>query len=133
MVVILELSPAFDTVNHNILLNILQNHYEWLPIEQQIQFKILTITYKGKNNTAPKYIMDLIKISKSKRDNMWSNKAGIILNLPPVKYKTFVARSFSHAATKIWNELPKNIRESKTLDKFKQLLKTHLHKRAFNQ
>ena len=45
----------------------------WLPIEQQIQFKILTITYKGINNTAPKYIMDLIEISKPKRDNMQPN------------------------------------------------------------
>ena len=33
----------------------------WLPIEQQILFKILTIMYN-----APKYIMDLIKISKPK-------------------------------------------------------------------
>ena len=32
----------------------------WLPIEKQIQFKILTIMYKGINNTAPTYIMDLI-------------------------------------------------------------------------
>ena len=64
---------------------------QWLTIEQQIQFKILTITYKGTNNTAPKYVMDLVKISKPKRDNMHSNNAGIMFNVPPVKYKTFAA------------------------------------------
>ena len=42
----------------------------WLPIEQQIQFKILTITYKGINYTAPKYIIELLEISKPKGNNM---------------------------------------------------------------
>ena len=64
---------------------------------------------------------------------MQSNNAGIMLIIPPVKYKTFAARSFSYAAATQWNELPKNIRESKTLDKFKQVLKTHLYKKVFNQ
>ena len=108
-------------------------YLHWLPIEQQIQFKILTITYKGINNTAPKYIMDLTKTSKPKRNNMQSNNARIMLNVPPVNYKTFTARSFSYAATTLWNELPKNIRESKTLDKFQQVLRTCLYKKAFNQ
>ena len=90
----------------------------WLPIEQWMQFKILTITYHAINNTALKYIMDLIETSKLRRDNMWSNNVGIMLNVPSVKYKTFAARLFSYAAPKLWNELPKNIRESKTLDNF---------------
>ena len=30
--------------------------FHWLPIEQEIQLKILTIMYKGINNTAPNYI-----------------------------------------------------------------------------
>ena len=52
-----------------------------------------------------------------------------MLNVSPVKYKTFTARTFSHAAATLRNELPKNFRESKTLDKFKELLKTHLYKK----
>ena len=104
----------------------------WLPIEQQIQYNILTITYKGINNIAPRCIMDLIEISKPRRDNMWSNNAGIRLNVPPVRYKTFAARSFHYVAATLWNALSKNIRESKTLDKFKQALKTHMYRKAFN-
>ena len=42
----------------------------WLPIKQWIQFKILTIMYKGINNTEPKYITDLVEMSKPKRANM---------------------------------------------------------------
>ena len=91
----------------------------WLPIEQWIQFKILTITYKAINNTMPKYIMDLIETSKLRRDNMQSNNVRVMLNVASVKYKTFAARSFSYVAPKLWNELSKNIRESKTLGNFK--------------
>ena len=104
----------------------------WLPIEQQIQNKIPTITYKGINNIAPKYIMDLIEISELRRDNMQSNNAGIRLNVPPVKCKTFVARPFSYVPPTLWNALPKNIRESRTLDKSKQALKTYLYRITFN-
>ena len=49
----------------------------------------------------------------------------MMLNIPSVKYKTFAARSFGYATPKGWNELPKNITESKTLDNFKKGLKTH--------
>ena len=35
--------------------------------------------------------MDLVEISKPKWDNMPSNNTGILLNAPPVKYKTFAA------------------------------------------
>ena len=54
-----------------------------------------------------------------------------MLNVLPVKYETFAARSFSHAAATLWNDLSNKMRESKTLDKFKQLLKTHLYKKSF--
>ena len=46
-----------------------------------------------------------------------------MLNISSVKYKIFAARSFGYAAPKLWNEVPKNIRESKTLDNFKKVLK----------
>ena len=62
----------------------------WLPVEQQSQYKILTITYKGINKIAPKYIMNMIEISKLRRDNMWPNNAGIRPNVPQVKYKTLL-------------------------------------------
>ena len=54
---------------------------------------------------APRYTIDLLKANEPKRDNMWSNKAGLMLNtncsklkVPLVKHNTFAARSFSYAA-----------------------------------
>ena len=98
----------------------------WLPIEQGIHYKILTITYKVIQNRAPKYIMDLLRPDEPKRGNMQSNKSGLKLRVPFIKYNTFTARSFSHAAATLWNGFPTNIRQCKTLDKFKSSLKTYL-------
>ena len=42
----------------------------WLPIEQCIHYKILTITYRAIQNGVPKSIMDLLRPEDLKRDNM---------------------------------------------------------------
>ena len=63
---------------------------------------------------------------------MWSNKTGLKLKVPLIKYNTFATWSFSYAAATLWNVLPTNIWECKTLDKFKGSLKTHLYRKAFN-
>ena len=105
----------------------------WLPIKWADPIQDTHNHVQRHKQDCTKYIMDLVEISKPNRDNMQSINAGIMLNVPPVKYKTFAARSLSHVATTLWNELPNNIRESKKLDKFKQWIKTHLYKITFNQ
>ena len=51
-------------------------------------------------------------------------------------YKTNITnigdRAFSVAAPTLWNSLPKDIRDSPTLDIFKTALKTHLFRTAYN-
>ena len=54
-----------------------------------------------------------------------------LLVIPHTKCKTFATRSFSVAAPTLWNNLPKDIRESDTLLSFKRDLKTHLYKEMF--
>ena len=81
----------------------------WLPIEQQIHYKMLTLMYKGLYNMAPQYIIDLLKANEPKRGNLWSNKAGLKLKVSLVKYNIFAIRSFSYTAAILWNALPTNI------------------------
>ena len=64
-------------------------------------------------------------------DNMWSNKSEVKLKVPLIKYNMFTTRSYSYAAATLWNGLPTNIRECKTLVKFKGSLKTYLYRKAF--
>ena len=57
----------------------------------------------------------------------------IMLEYPKEKsLRSFGDRSFSVAATKLWNELPEDIRNISSINVFKTALKTHLFKSAFN-
>ena len=103
----------------------------WLPIQQQIEFKILVLTHKCINNSAPRYLQDLFSIKAQNRVNMRSCSMGVLLNIPTVKQTTFTARSFRYIAPRLWNSLPTNIRGTNNLDKFKALIKTNLFQKAF--
>ena len=103
----------------------------WLPIWQWIEFDILTLTHKCINNSAPRYLQELISVKEQKRENMRSNSMVVLLNISTVKQTTFAARSFRHVAPTLWNRLSTNIRCTNSLDKFKGLLKTYLFQVAF--
>ena len=81
---------------------------------------------------APKYIADLLNIRKKGNYSLRSND-NIMLEYPKEKsLQSFSDRSFSVAATKLWNELPEDIRNISSINVFKTALKTHLFKSAFN-
>ena len=105
-------------------------HYTGYPCDKK-ELKILTITHNCINNSAPKYLQELISVKEQKRENMRSNGMAILLNITIVKQKKFAARSFRHVAPTLWNRLPTNIRSTNVLDKFKQLVKTYLFCIAF--
>ena len=105
----------------------------WLPIQQQIEFKILVLTHKCINNSAPGYLQDLISVKEQKRVNMRSNSMGVLLNIPTVKQTTFAARSFRHIVPTLWNRLPTNIRCTNNLDKLRDYLKQICLKRHFTK
>ena len=58
--------------------------------------------------------------------------SGLLLQPITLKTKkTLGDRSFSVAATKLWNSLPIDIRQEDNFIKFKVLIKTHLFKKAY--
>ena len=54
----------------------------------------------------------------------------LLLKEPGTTFET-TKRAFSISGPKLWNELPRKLRESKTLNRFKADLKTFLFCRAF--
>ena len=104
----------------------------WLPIRQCITFKICVLTYKLLHGQGPGYLQDFLhyKHSNSSR-SLRSPMDQSLLEIPRTKCKTFATRSFSVAAPTLWNNLPKDLRESNTLLSFKRNLKTHLYKETF--
>ena len=79
----------------------------WLLVCQRIVYKILTLTHKCIQEQAPKYVQDLISIKQKQDTNLRSNEAGLLLNQPHIKHKTFTSRSFKYVAPYLWNQLPR--------------------------
>ena len=104
----------------------------WLPVRKQIQFKILTLTYKCLDCQAPVYLRDLLVRLPIRHEGLRSEKAVGQLLEPRTKFKTFAARSFSCVAPRLWNQLSEDIKTSDNIDIIKAKLKTFLYKNNLN-
>ena len=104
----------------------------WLPIKFRIQFKILLLVYKCLNGQASSYLSELLELkSTTSRLGLRSTCDRTPLCVPFIKRKTLADRSFSVAGPRLWNGLPKTIRESPNPDCFKNHLKTYMFDIAF--
>ena len=56
-----------------------------------------------------------------------------LLVIPRCKLKSYRDRAFSVSASKLWNDIPENIKCSADLNAFKRNLKTYLFKRYFKE
>ena len=107
----------------------------WLPIQQRIEFKIITLVHKSLHGLAPQYLVNLLIILTRKvqrREGLRSNNKTSQLEIPAMTRKTFAARAFSVLGLQLWNELPDNLQKIDNYVSFKQNLKTLLYRRAFS-
>ena len=81
----------------------------WLKIEQRIEFKVLSTTYKTLQSGQPSYLHNLLNV-QSYRTTRSSDI--ITLQRPSVRSRLKVTdRSFTHHAPVLWNSLPKQLRQ----------------------
>lgn len=102
----------------------------WLPVKQRVTFKVLPLTFKSLSGLAPLYLSQLI-VSYSPTRNLRSASKHL-LEVPNVRLKSYGDRTFSVAAPKDWNDIPLDIKLSRSFDVFKSRLKTYLFRLAFN-
>ena len=89
----------------------------WLKVKFRSVYKILLIVHNCLHHTAPKEILSMLHFGESART----------LKLQETRYENkYGVRAFSHVAPKLWNLLPKNIRDVSDTDRFKTLLKSFL-------
>ena len=103
----------------------------WLPVTQRIKYKILLLTYKALHGMAPSYMEDFVHTYVPGASvTLRSQDSGL---LAPFKTRlsTYGDRAFPAAAPVLWKQLPKNVRDSATIDEFKKKLKTNLFNKAF--
>ena len=107
-------------------------HVHWLPVKFRIEFKILLIVFKIFRGLTPSYLSFLIISEPVSKYNLRSSNDSTLLSYPNIKPKaTLGERAFVFTALKLWNALPRLIRESTSVDSFKRKLKTHLFEKAF--
>ena len=80
----------------------------WLPIYQRIKFKILTLTYKIVNRTAPGYLSDLLQQRPRHGHNLRSVSAQQLI-VRRFRCVRKGGRSFQNVSPCLWNELPLEI------------------------
>ena len=80
----------------------------------------------------PPYISDLIKTMEQTNYNLRSSSQLLLQPYNATKTKkTLGDRAFQVASPGLWNGLPNDIRNAKTMDVFKSLVKTHLFRKAY--
>ena len=102
----------------------------WLPIRSRIQYKVCLLAFKCLHGKAPAYLAEMLTPYEPAR-TLRSGSLGL-LTVPQARLKTAGDRSFKVAAPRIWNTLPEDLRNCHELDAFKQGLKTHLFRLAYD-
>ena len=93
----------------------------WKPVQQCLDHRDLVLTYKCVKNLAPEYLCK--KFQKSPHDRATRNRD--LFQIPRFKTSTG-QRTFSYRAVKLWNNLDKDVKDSKSLNSFKKALKALL-------
>ena len=99
----------------------------WLPVRFRIDFKILCMVFKCTSGNAPMYLQNMIVLCNSRNTRSGS---GISLFIPRTKTK-WGDRSFCVYGPRLWNTLPRCIRDVDDYLSFRKAVKTHLFRLAF--
>ena len=114
---LVSLSRKFNHINP------ILRELHWLPVKYRIIYKILLLTYKCLHGMGPIYLQELLKEYKPARNHHSSTPLCLTTSITSFQYGQ---RSFSSAASELWNDLPLHVKNSLTLAQFKSSLKTHL-------
>ena len=96
------------------------NQLHWLSVKKRIIFKIALLVYKSLHGLAPLYLQELF--------HYVSHGDSFRLSVPSSRTK-YGSRAFSIIGPKIYNYLPNYIKNSETIQIFKQNLKTYLFRK----
>ena len=100
----------------------------WLPIRQRVDFKVALLTYSIRYSGEPKHLNSPLMDSKPTRSLPSAEEH--LLVVPWTKLSS-ISWAFSVVARKLWNNLPLDIRNAKTMSIFSKMLKTYLYKQAY--
>ena len=101
----------------------------WLPVCRRIEYKILMHTYRALHEQSPVYMKDMFRRYEPTRALRSSDSSSLVV--PCTRTVQYGDRSFRSAGPKLWNDLPQELRHSKSLNTFRRSLKTHLFRISY--
>ena len=102
------LSKPLNHVTSLLYLNICT---AWLNINERIDYKLLSLTYKVLTTTQPSYLHNLISLRPPRCTR---TSSVVTLARPPASFCSSLKitnRSFRHASPHLWNKLPALLRQ----------------------
>ena len=140
--------PDFNTSKTLSLVQLLKlpsslKSLHWLKVNERIEYKILSLTYKTLSTAQPAYLHNLISVQSPGRTR--SSSSLITITRPPSSSSLKITnRSFRYASPSLWNNIPASFRQpqahsssetnitpSITSSLFHSRLKTHLFHKSF--
>ena len=110
---------------------LLKDHH-WLSVKDRINYKIAVLVFNIiNNNSSTSYLRELITVYTPQTQRSLPSSQKSLLEVPRKNLNIFGERSFSNAATEVWNKLPKYIKSSQSTAIFKKNLKTYLFRCSF--
>ena len=101
----------------------------WLPIQERINYKIIVTVYKCIHRLAPNYLSSILT-TRTRTIDFVKNRCAMNLTLIPVP-KLLVNRRLVHVPQNFGTNCHWTFRTIRTLQSFKQTLKTHLFQSAY--
>lgn len=110
--------------NYEIRSTDIRNHLGWRTLVERRKAHKATMMFKIMQGNAPTYLTDLLKLSNINNLYNLRNRDNCLV-LPKPK-TDFLKKSFQYTGTKLWNDLPNEVRLSDTLTSFKSSLQSLL-------
>jgi len=97
----------------------------WLPVRRRVDFKIAVLVFQCLTGQAPGYLAEDCQLvaDVSVRRLRSADTATCVTRRTS---NIFGDRCFAAAGPRLWNSLPINLRQCRSLEQFKRLLKTFL-------
>ena len=102
--------------------NRLSRQLDWRDLSTQFLTQKAIMVYKSLNGLVPEYLSS--KFVK-RNETRYSLKDSVTKLFVPFPRTNFMKKSFSYNGAVLWNSLPCNVREAKSLTQFKRLVSLH--------
>ena len=104
----------------------------WLRVPEHILFKQAVLTYLSIHGTSPGYLESCFtRVADITSRRRLRSSTSDRLDVPVVRLSTVGRRAFPVSGVNIWNDLPTHVTSAKSLEVFRQRLKTFLFTRSY--